>query len=48
MKVKVRDGTQVNINGKVYSGGKTLEVDEVTAARLLARGLVEEDKRKKD
>lgn len=41
MKVTVTDGRQVNHDGTVYRGGQTLEVDEPTGQRWVARGWVQ-------
>lgn len=45
--LKIRDGTQVNLDGRVYGGGKQVQVDEAMAARLVARGFASEVEAKK-
>lgn len=44
MKLKVAEGTQVNVNGKVYSEGESFEpLDDRHAHHLLAAGIAVDD-----
>lgn len=38
-KLRVADGTQVNIDGGLYTEGQTFEAPARTATRLIARGI---------
>jgi len=39
-RLKVAEGTQVNIGGKVYAAGELVDLEPRTAASLVARGVV--------
>ena len=42
-RLKVAEGTQVTVDGKVYAAGEVLDVEPPGVGGLLARGTVVED-----
>ncbi len=41
-RLKVREGTQVTLDGRLHGAGKEFDTDEATAARLTLRGIATE------